>query len=165
MLFSLRIWWCPRKFTGKLETVHPRREGSDQQDQLTSEQRKGLETRFSLSPSGLLLNRLFQLFLKTWISSQSLCAGFMLTSMSSHRSCLGTGQDFGLGGEQKCTTGTTTREHNQREPPRSPQSPTCCPPFLGAGGPKASPAQGGPSNGAAVAVLCFWLSCSRKHPS
>ena len=49
--------------------------------------------------------------------------------------------------------------------PAQPRSPTCSPPFLGAGGSKASPAQGGPSNGAAVAVLCLWLSCGRKHPS
>lgn len=59
--------------------------------------------------------------------------------------------------------------HNHQDPApsspqREPQSPTCCPPFLGAGGSKASPAQGGPSNRAAVAVLRFWLCCSRKHP-
>lgn len=99
-----------------------------EQDQLTSEQRKGLETRFSLSPSGLLLNRLFQLFLKTWISSQSLSAGSMLTSMFSHRSCLGTGQDFGLGQSRSTLPaqppGNTTRGNPRAAPSHPPTAPS-----------------------------------------
>lgn len=94
------------------------------------------------------------LFLKTWISCQCLGAGSTLTStFASTFSHQEFKQEFSL--EQSRTL------QGQPSGP-SPQSPTCCP-LLGAGGPEAAPAQGRPSDGAAVPILSLCLSCSRKH--